>query len=245
MLSVIIPHYNEKTLVAESLRRVMAVPVEKEVILVDDGSSEDARQYLRQEIDGKYKNLKVIYHERNLGKGSAIRTALPHAAGDILIIQDADLEYDPNDYLKILRFFENPAIDVVYGSRYKDLNPWTFIQHWFKNRFLGGHEEVVYLHHFLGVLLLNGLANRLYSANITDEATCYKAFRRKVLEKFRLRCRGFEFCPEFTAKVRKAGYAIQEVAITYTPRTHEQGKKINWRHGLEAVCTLIKYRFVD
>ncbi len=125
------------------------------------------------------------------------------------------------------------------------MNKYLFLWHWVCNRFFGGHYEIRYLHHFLGIQFLNFLANILYSANITDEATCYKAFRRKVLEKISLRCQGFEFCPEVTAKVRKAGFRITEVPISYHPRSRHEGKKLNWRHGFGAIWTLIKYRFVD
>jgi len=133
----------------------------------------------------------------------------------------------------------------VYGTRFWKVNPYLFVWHWFCNRFLGARYEIRYLHHFLGIQTLNLLANSLYSANISDEATCYKAFRRNLLQKITLRCEGFEFCPEFTAKVRKSGVTIHEVPVNYHPRSHSEGKKLNWRHGFQAIWTLIKYRFVD
>ena len=244
-LSVIIPHYNEKDTVLELIRRVDAVPVSKEIILVDDGSREDSLRVLREEVAIQFPTVRIFYHEKNRGKGAALRTGFERATGDILIVQDADLEYDPQDFLKILRCFRNPDVHVVYGTRFWKVNKYLFIWHWFCNRFLGAHYEIRYLHHFFGILLLNFLANGLYFANITDEATCYKAFRRQVLEKVRLHCTGFEFCPEFTAKVRKAGYAITETPVTYHPRSRQQGKKLNWRHGFEAIFTLFKYRFID
>ena len=244
-LSVIIPVYNEKNNIAELIRRVQASPVEKELIVVDDASTDGTAEVLSSEVLPSYSNIRCFRHKKNSGKGFAIRTGLPYATGDVIIIQDADLEYDPQDYVQILRKFRDPGVQVVYGTRFWKVNKHLFLWHWFCNRFLGAHYEIRYLHHFLGIQLLNLLANLLYSANISDEATCYKAFRRQVLEKIRLRCTGFEFCPEFTAKVRKAGYSIVEVPISYHPRSHQQGKKLNWRHGFEAIFTLIKYRFVD
>ena len=245
MLSVIIPHFNEEKTIRRLVERVMAVPLSKEVILIDDASTDGSVGIIEKELAPLYPNLAVLRHERNRGKGAAIRTGLARARGDIVIIQDADLEYDPTDYLPIMRAFDDPSVSVVYGTRFRNVNRYLFVWHWFCNRFLGKHYEIRYLHHFLGIQALNLLTNVLYSAKITDEATCYKAFRRKVLDSIRLKCRGFEFCPEITAKVRKAGYAITEVPIRYPPRSHREGKKLNWKHGFEAIYTLVKYRFVD
>ena len=245
MLSVIIPHFNEEKTIRRLVERVMAVPLSKEVILIDDASTDGSVGIIEKELAPLYPNLAVLRHERNRGKGAAIRTGLARARGDIVIIQDADLEYDPTDYLPIMRAFDDPSVSVVYGTRFRNVNRYLFVWHWFCNRFLGKHYEIRYLHHFLGIQALNLLTNVLYSAKITDEATCYKAFRRKVLDSIRLKCRGFEFCPEITAKVRKAGYAITEVPIRYHPRSHREGKKLNWKHGFEAIYTLVKYRFVD
>ena len=244
-LLVIIPVYNEAQNIETLVRRVMAIPLDKNVVLVDDASTDETLRIIRDRILPAFPEIQFEQHAENKGKGSAIRTGLKKAKGDIIIIQDADLEYDPNDYLKIVRKFRDPGVSVVYGTRFWGINKYLFVWHWFCNRFLGGHYEIRYLHHFLGIQTLNLLANILYSANISDEATCYKAFRREVLSKIKLKCRGFEFCPEFTAKVRKAGYRIFEVPITYHPRSHKEGKKLNWRHGFEAIFTLIKYRFVD
>ena len=245
-LSVIIPVYNERHDLAELIRLVQEVSVEKEIVLVDDCSTDGTREIIQKEILPRYPNIKFFAHKKNQGKGSAIRTGLQAVTGDIVIIQDADLEYNPGDYLQILRKFRNnPHIFVVYGTRFWNINKYLFIWHWFCNRFFGAHYEIRYLHHFLGIQTLNFLANILYSANISDEATCYKAFRRECLEKIHLQCKGFEFCPEFTAKARKAGYQIAEVPITYHPRSHKEGKKLNWKHGFEAIFTLIRYRFVD
>jgi dolichol-phosphate mannosyltransferase len=245
LLSVVIPAYNERAHIEELVRRVEDVPVEKELVIVDDASTDGTSEILREKILPRTKNVRLFRHEKNRGKGAAIRTGLSQVRGDIVLIQDADLEYDPQDYLQILRKFRNPDVQVVYGTRFWNVNKYLFVWHWFCNRFLGAHYEIRYLHHFLGIQSLNFLANTLYSANISDEATCYKAFRKQVLEKIHLKCEGFEFCPEVTAKVRKKGYRIDEVPITYHPRSHKQGKKLNWRHGFEAIFTLIKYRFVD
>lgn len=245
MLSVIIPHYNEKSSVEALIRKVVAVPVEKEIIFVDDGSDAETVRFLKNRVEGKHPYLRMIYHLQNQGKGSAIRSGLKEAKGDIIIIQDADLEYDPKDYLTIIQAFDDPSVHVVYGTRFKNVNKRLFIWHWLCNRFFKTHYEIRYLHHFLGIQVLNLLANSLYFANITDEATCYKAFRKKVLDKIDLKCKGFEFCPEVTAKVRKAGYKIAEVPISYHPRSRAEGKKLNWRHGFEAIYTLVRYRFVD
>jgi len=244
-LSVIIPHYNEKESISKLIQKVLEVPLEKEIIVVDDASTDGSKAILKEQWEGRGENFKIFYHDKNEGKGSAIRTGLQAATGDIVIIQDADLEYNPMDYLKIWKAFEDPEVCVVYGTRFKDINRHLFIWHWFCNRFFKTHYEIRYLHHFLGIQALNLLANGLYFANITDEATCYKAFRKKVLEKIHLRCKGFEFCPEVTAKVRKAGYRIKEIPISYHPRSRAEGKKLNWRHGFEAIYTLIRYRFVD
>ncbi len=244
-LSVIVPVFNEARGLEAILRKVEQVPLEKEIILVDDGSTDRSREIIQNKFSAR-PGYQTVFHDRNQGKGAAIRSGLVKATGDIVIIQDADLEYDPRDYRQILRKFRSePAVSVVYGSRFWNVNRYLFVWHWFCNRFLGAHYEIRYLHHFLGIQTLNLLANVLYSANISDEATCYKAFRRNVLEKITLKCRGFEFCPEFTAKVRKAGFKIYEVPITYHPRSHEQGKKLNWKHGFQAIWTLLKYRFVD
>lgn len=244
-LSVIIPVYNEARSIEELVKRVMAVPTEKEVILVDDASTDGTSSIIQERVLKSYPDIRLETHSQNQGKGAAIRTGLKKAQGDVIIIQDADLEYDPNDYLQIMRKFKDPGVSVVYGNRFWGVNKYLFVWHWFCNRFLGAHYEIRYLHHFLGIQALNLLANILYSANISDEATCYKAFRREVLSKIELKCRGFEFCPEFTAKVRKAGHRIFEVPISYHPRSHKEGKKLNWRHGFEAIVTLIRYRFAD
>ena len=243
-LSVLIPIYNEKNTLRELMRRVQEAPIDKEIVLIDDFSTDGSREIIRKEIEGSAPNIKAVYHEKNRGKGSAIRSGLKQAVGDIVIIQDADLEYDPKDFTAMCRPFDEQGAKVVYGARFKDYSAGHFLKLWLENLF-GAKHEIKRFHHFFGIKLLNVLANILYGAGITDEATCYKAFRREVLNAIPLNCTGFEFCPEVTAKIRKAGYRIVEVPISYHPRTRETGKKLNWRHGLEAIWTLIKYRFVN
>ena len=225
-LSVIIPVYNEANTIRELLSRVEAVDIEKEIILVDDFSTDGTREYLKS-VESRL-GLKVVFHPRNMGKGRAIRTAIPHVTGDVVVIQDADLEYDPQDYHKLVAPIAEGRASVVYGSRYS--NP----------------ENDLPLTKFkVAVLLLTAMANVLFGARITDEATCYKAFKSEVLKGIPLKCERFEFCPEVTAKVRKRGHRIEEVPISFKYRTAKEGKKIGWRDGFEAVLTLIKYRFTD
>ncbi len=243
-LSVIIPVYNEKDTVAELVELTRAVPVGKEIIIVDDGS-QDGTNKLLQALYENDRIVKLFFHEKNQGKGSAIRTGIAKAAGVILIVQDADLEYDPKDFLSILKIFDETPAQVVYGTRFQGVSRIDFVKKWIHNYFFGAHHEIKRFHLFFGIQMLNFLVNLLYGADITDEATCYKAFRREVITKIKLRCTGFEFCPEVTAKVCKAGYKIYEVPISYHPRSAREGKKLNWRHGVEAILTLIKYRFVD
>lgn len=243
-LSVIIPVYNEKDTVIELIRRTKEVPIDEEIIVIDDGSSDGTQALLKAEYS-KDPNIKLIFHEKNKGKGSAIRTGIGYVTGDILIIQDADLEYDPRDFVKILEKFNDPNVDVVYGNRFANMSGVDFLIKWFQNRFLGKSHEIKRFHLFFGVQLLNVLTNLLYGCLISDEATCYKAFRKKVIDKITLRCTSFEFCPEVTAKVRKAGHKIYQVPISYHPRSSQEGKKLNWFDGLEAIWTLLKYRFVN
>jgi len=226
ILSVIIPVFNERRTIEEILRRVKTVDIPKEVIIVDDGSTDGTRDYLRSlESRGGFK---VLFQAKNMGKGAAIRKAISHVSGDIVIIQDADLEYDPQDYSEVIAPIVEGRVSVVYGSRY--INP---------------VNDLPLTRYKVGVLVLTAIANLLYSAGITDEATCYKAFKTEVLKSLPLRCKRFEFCPEVTAKVRRRGYRIEEVPISFHYRTVKEGKKIGWKDGLEAVLALIKYRFVD
>ena len=224
-LSVIVPVYNERETVREILERVRAVGVEKEIIVVDDGSTDGTRDILREE-EGRG-NVRVIYHPQNRGKGAAIRTGLEHATGDVVLIQDADLEYDPRDYPRLLQPILEGRAEVVYGSRFR------------------GRCESMLFWHALGNKLLTLATNLIYGAALSDMETCYKAFKAEVIKSIPLRARRFEFEPEVTAKVLKRGYHIHEVPISYSGRKHHEGKKITWRDGFTALWTLIKYRFVD
>ncbi len=211
-------------LMGESPREV--VHLHQEIIAVDDGSVDNSLELLRMaEAEGL---LTVVQHEKNQGKGAAIRTAIQHATGDILLIQDADMEYDPRDYPLLLQPILEGRTQVVYGSR-----------------FLGGPRKAMLYRHMLGNKLLTFLTNLLYDSILTDMETCYKVFRREVLEGVPLHARRFELEPEITAKILKRGYRIYEVPISYTGREYEEGKNITWKDAFPAIWALIKYRFVD
>jgi len=225
-LSVVIPVYNEVNNIREILKRVQATKLAKEIIVVDDDSRDGTRDVLKK-LDGKGK-IRVILHERNQGKGAAVITGLNAAKGEILLIQDADLEYDPRDYPALLQPITEGIADVVYGSR-----------------FLGGPHRVTMFWHLVANQLLTLMTNVLYNTILTDMETGYKVFRRKVIENMKLRARRFDFEPEFTAKVLKQKYRIFEVPISFNPRDYSQGKKIKLKDAFEAVWTLLKYRFMD
>jgi len=221
-VSAIIPAYNEEATIAEVIRRLLALGLDLEIIVVDDASTDSTA-----EIAGSFgPPVRVLRQERNEGKGSAIRRALPEVTGGIVVIQDADLEYFPEDLPSLLAPFDDPGVQVVYGTRFRPSAPRMRLANRVANRVLALAARV------------------LFRSDITDEATCYKLFRRDVLMGLDLRCRRFEFCPEATAKVLRQGVRIVEVPIRYEPRTVEQGKKITWRDGIEAVWTLVKYRLV-
>ncbi len=220
-LSVIMPVLNEEATIGAILERVLAVPLEKEVIVVDDGSSDGTWQALQ-----RYAAFcTLLRHPRNRGKGAAIRTALPHVTGDIVITQDADLEYDPAEYPRLIQPIVEGRADVVYGSR-----------------LLNGRSPTAGLLFYLGGRFLTWLANLLYGLRITDEPTGYKVFRTEIIRGLNLQSEGFEFCPEVTALVALSGVPITEVPISYRPRSREQGKKIRWRDGWIAIWTLLRYR---
>ena len=228
-LSVIMPVYNEKDTIRKILEKVRKVNLEKEIIIVDDASLDGTTEMLRrfESFESKRNaDIKIIYHQENQGKGSAIRTALQFVTGDIVIIQDGDLEYSPEDYQKLVEPIISGQTKVVYGSR-------TL-----------GEGKRSYWRYYWGGRFLSWLANILYGAQITDEPTCYKVFRAEVLKSLDLKCQRFEFCPEVTAKLCKKGYWIKEVPISYYPRKIEDGKKIRWIDGLVAIFTLLKYRFI-
>ena len=225
-LSVIVPVFNERNTVAEVIRRMRTVelPLDREILIVDDGSDDGTRHVLSQVGDS---TVRVLLHDHNRGKGAAIRTALGHVRGDLVLIQDADLEYDPEDWPKLLAPAMKGRASVVYGSR-----------------FTGERRNMLFLH-WMGNRMLSLTTNLLYNSTLSDMETCYKLFDRRVLDSITLRAERFEFEPEVTAKVLRQGIRIYEVPISYTGRELYEGKKITWRDGFSALRTLIKYRFVD
>lgn len=225
-LSVIIPCFNENATIAEIIRRVRAVSLAYEIIVVDDGSTDGSRDVLVQIDPGT--DLKVIYHDRNRGKGAAVQSGFKQASGDVLLIQDADLEYDPREYPILLKPIEEGISDVVYGSR-----------------FLGGPRKAMFFWNMVANRTLTFVTNVLYNSILSDMETCYKVFRAEVIRGIPLRSRRFDFEPEVTAKVLKRGHRIYEVPISYNGREWDEGKKISWKDGVVALWTLVKYRFTD
>jgi len=225
-LSVIVPVFDERNTVVEIVRRMRAVdlPVELEIVIVDDGSTDGTRDVLRQLGDS---TVRVITHEANRGKGAAIRSGLAHVHGDLVLVQDADLEYDPEDWPKLLNPIMRGKAQVVYGSRFTGERRNMLFLHWVGNRFL------------------SLVTNVLYNTTLSDMETCYKLFDRTLLDGITLRAQRFEFEPEVTAKILRRGIRIYEVPISYAGREFHEGKKITWRDGVVALWTLVKYRFVD
>ncbi len=221
-VSVLIPAYNEEGTIAEVIRRLFALPLDIEVIVVDDASA-DRTAEVAAAADSR---VRVLRHEANQGKGSSIRLGLQQTRGEILVVQDADLEYYPEDLPTLVALFDDSVVDVVYGSRFRGRRPAMRRANYIANR------------------ILTIAANLLFGGHITDEATCYKLFRRCALDGVDLTCKRFEFCPEVTAKLLRKGVRIHEIPIRYEPRTYGQGKKITWRDGFVALWTLVKYRFV-
>lgn len=224
-LSVVIPVYNEKATIRELYDAVRAVNIEKEIILVDDFSTDGTRDILPSLTD---ETTRVFYHERNLGKGAALRTGFTHATGDIVIIQDADLEYDPQQYPKLIQPILDGKADVVYGSRFVT----------------GDYRRVLFFWHMLGNRFLTLISNVLTNLNLSDMETCYKVFRREVLEKITIEENRFGFEPEITAKIARLDLRIYEVGISYSGRTYKEGKKIGWKDGLSAIRCILKYNLL-
>ncbi|MEO1427515.1 MAG: glycosyltransferase family 2 protein [Cyanobacteria bacterium J06633_8] len=223
-LSVVIPCYNELGTIGEVVEAVKKSPIEDcEIIIVDDCSKDGTRDLLQYKIEPKVS--KVIYHQKNKGKGAALRTAIAAATGDIVIIQDADLEYDPQEYPVMIQPILDNKADVVFGSRFQGGEP----------------HRVVYYWHRLGNGFLTTLSNMFTNINLTDMETCYKAFRREIIQSIKIQENRFGFEPEITAKVAKTGCRIYEVGISYYGRTYKEGKKIGWKDGFRAIYCIIKY----
>ncbi|MCX6592576.1 MAG: glycosyltransferase family 2 protein [Acidobacteria bacterium] len=226
-VSIIIPVYNEINVLDQVMERVLQAPLpdgmEREIIVVDDGSTDGTTELLKQYHETP---LVVVHHSQvNFGKGAALRIGIANATGDFILVQDGDMEYDPNDWVRVLTPLAIGAATVVYGSRFQGRPKGMKFANWLANK------------------ILTGATNLLYGAEITDEATAYKAFRADVLASIRLRCIRFEFCPEVTAKVRRMGHVIHEVPISYNARGVLEGKKIRWQDGVEALWTLLRYRW--
>jgi glycosyltransferase involved in cell wall biosynthesis len=224
-LSVVVPCYDEASTIVELLRRVLASPWVAEVIVVDDGSTDGTRELLADVSDPM---VRVILHERNQGKGAALRTGFAAASADYVIVQDADLEYDPAEYGELMAPLEDGRADVVYGSRFVSSRP----------------HRVLYFWHSLGNRLLTLLSNMFTDLNLTDMETCYKAFRREVIQAIDIQEDRFGFEPEVTAKLARQRLRIFEVGISYSGRTYADGKKIGWKDGVRAVSCIIKYSAV-
>jgi glycosyltransferase involved in cell wall biosynthesis len=225
LLSVVVPCYNERTTIEEIIRRVLAVPIRTELIVVDDGSKDGTRDILTDLA--RELNFKLIFQPQNAGKGAALRRGFQEVTGDLVVIQDADLEYSPEEFPELIELICEGRADVVYGSR-----------------FLGRHRVFMFTH-YIGNRIVTFLTNVLYNTMLTDMETCYKVMRTEVLRSFTLESDGFGIEPEMTAKIFKRGYRVYEVPISYDGRGYDEGKKITWRDGIVALWVLLKYRFTE
>jgi len=225
-VSIVIPVYNEEATVLNILKDVQdadTLGLEKEIIIIDDYSTDGTRELLKKIND---KNIRILYHSENMGKGGALKTGFQEANGDVIIIQDADMEYDPKEYVKLLKLFVDGRADVVYGSRFKG----------------GECERILYYWHYMGNKFLTILSNMFTNLNLSDMETCYKVFRKEIIKSINIEEARFGFEPEITAKIAKIkGIRIYEVGISYFGRTYEEGKKISWKDGMRAVYCIIKY----
>ena len=224
-LSIVIPVYNEKSTIDEIVKRVQNVEYEKEIIIVDDCSSDGTRDKI-DKISGN--NIKKLFHEKNKGKGASLRTGFQHATGDIVIIQDADLEYNPNEYSNLIEPIVDGRADVVYGSR-----------------FLGGPHRVDFFWHYVGNKILTTLSNILTNLILTDMETCYKVFKAEIIKDIKIRSNRFGFEPEITAKLAKRKCIIYEVPISYSGRDYDEGKKIGWKDGVVALYCIVRFKLFD
>jgi len=234
-LSVLVPVYNEERTLEEIVRRVCAVPMSKEIILVDDGSKDGSREILtrlqeeNRRAGDDLNDIKVFFQPQNEGKGAALKTAVGHVTGDVVIVQDADLEYDPKDYPSLLQPIQEGLADVVYGTRFAG----------------GGAHRVLFFWHSLGNRMLTLLSNMLTNLNLSDMEVGYKVFRADILKGIELQSKRFGFEPEITVKLAKKGCRFYEVPIAYHGRTYEDGKKITWKDGFAALYYMIRFRFAD
>jgi len=234
-LSIIIPCYNEKDTIEEIIAIVKKVDIgdiEKEIIIVDDYSTDGTREILKNKIEKQVD--RVIYKDTNGGKGSAVTLAIKNVSGDYFIIQDADLEYDPNDYNKLIKKIKEENAFICYGTRFADNKSES-----------DNSKRKIMKSHYLGNRFLTSLINLLFRSKLTDMETCYKMIKTDIVKGMKIRSKRFNFEPEITAKISKSGNKIVEVPISYYPRTFEEGKKINWMHGFEAIVAIIKYRFMN
>ena len=224
-LSIVIPAYNEKDTIDEIVRRVQNVEFEKEIIIVDDYSTDGTRDKIHK-ISGR--NIKKLFHDKNKGKGAALRTGFQHVSGDIVVIQDADLEYNPNEYSNLIGPILDGRADVVYGSR-----------------FLGGPHRVLFFWHYVGNKILTTLSNMSTNLTLTDMETCYKAFKAEIIKDINIRSNRFGFEPEITAKLAKRRCIIYELPVSYSGRDYDEGKKAGWKDGIVALYCIVRFRLFD
>ena len=234
MLTIIVPVYNERKYLSNILNKLTKIKIKKiQIIVVDDGSSDGSTEILKKKFLKNKKINKIIFHNQNSGKGSAIKSAQKYVKGEYVVIQDADLEYDPKDLIKIYNFIRKNKINVVYGSRVLNKNKYQ------------NTKNFTHLIRIWGNIFLTYVSNKINNQNLTDAHTCYKMFKTKIFKKINLREKGFAFCPEITTKLSKKNYNIVEIPISYSGRTYDNGKKITATDGLIALFSLIKYRLID